>query len=373
MWKEFQTINNIDENIIKIIEEELKFDNITKVQNVVIPQFIKNKDVIVKACTGSGKTLSYLIPVLQKLINFTKLEENSAVAIENKILTVILLPSRELSVQVYDILRKFLPLKFTFGLYIGGKKIQKDLEKIKNLIPNIIVATPGRLVDLMERCELSFKDLQILILDEADKMLELGFENKITQLLEHFPKQRRTGLFSATINSQVENLVKVGMRNPIFIDVRISVNADNEDIFIKKEDLIYNNDFKQDLNTNNYFQIVEFENKNLSDKSVEIGNFIQETPSSLCQYYIQIDNIKFKIPTLFNFLKNEISQKMKEGKNYKFMIFFATCNSVDYFSIILQKLLSDCCQNIFKLHSKISQKKGRKNINYFSKAKVGYY
>ena len=105
MWRQFQTLYNVDENIIKVIESEFNFDKITKVQNVVIPEFLKNKDVIVKSCTGSGKTLAYLIPLFQKLITYSKESP-----IKNRILSVIMLPSRELSIQVFNVFLKFVEI-----------------------------------------------------------------------------------------------------------------------------------------------------------------------------------------------------------------------------------------------------------------------
>lgn len=360
MWKEFQTRHSINDSIINVIENEFKFDKITKVQNIVIPLFIKNKDVIVKSCTGSGKTLSYLIPIFQKLINFR--EENKDTDFSNKILSVIMLPSRELSIQVFNILLKFISeIKFTFGLFIGGKKIQIDLDKINIAIPNIIIATPGRLLDLEEKCNLSFRDMQILILDEADKMLELGFEKKITTLLSKFPKQRRTGLFSATVNSQIENLIKVGMRNPVFIDIKLqlSLKGSNDEIFIEQSDI------NQKKNTK-YFEVIDMDKESFSDKSQIIGKFSQEIPQQLKQFYVTFSNFSFKIPVFIEFIKNNM-----EGNttNFKIMVFFATCNSVDYYSLVLPKLLEQI-ENLkdfsfYKLHSKITQKKRKKEYKGF--------
>jgi superfamily II DNA/RNA helicase len=343
MWKDFQKNHNIDENIIKAIDEEFKFDKITKVQNIVIPLFIKNKDVIVKSCTGSGKTLSYLIPLFQYLLNYKKEEES----IKNKILALVMLPSRELSIQVFNIILKFVPkyLNFTYGLLIGGKKLSYDLDKLAIDIPNIIIATPGRLHDLEEKAKLTFKDLQLLILDEADKMLELGFESKITYLLSKLPKQRRTGLFSATINSQIENIIKVGMRNPVFIDIKIT-NCD-EEIFITE-------------NNNDYFEIIPIDS--IMQKRDIIAKFSQEIPRQLKQHYVLFKNIKDKFTALLNIIES------KMGSTTKIMIFFATCNVVDYYSIVLKSFLTF---PLFKLHSKISQKKRKKEYKEFLKCENG--
>ena len=143
MWTTYCQKLNIDEEISKVMNEVFKFDKITKVQNIVINEFIKNQDVIVKSITGSGKTLSYLIPLFQRLIAYSKTNENY----KNSILSLILLPSRELSTQVYSNVMEFInnmQYKFTAQLLIGGKKVENDLQKINENVPNIIIATPDR-------------------------------------------------------------------------------------------------------------------------------------------------------------------------------------------------------------------------------------
>ena len=170
MWKILSEKLKIDEEIPRVIEEVFKFDKITKVQNIVINEFLKNKDVIVKSATGSGKTLSYIIPIIQRLINYSKENQNY----QKEILALILLPARELAEQVYSEFSKFISnmknYSFTAQILIGGKKLEDDIAKIRNQIPNIIIATPGRLVDIQEKEKLSFSNLEILILDEADRM-----------------------------------------------------------------------------------------------------------------------------------------------------------------------------------------------------------
>lgn len=370
MWKIFQKHFNLNQNLINVIQDELKFEKITKVQSVVIPEFIKNKDVIVKSCTGSGKTLAYLIPMLQKLMNYVDSDDTS---IKNKILSVILLPSRELSIQVFNILLNFISnfeekYKFSTSLLIGGKKLQIDLDKLQMEIPNIIIATPGRFTELEEKINMSFKDMQILILDEADKMFELGFEMKVTSLIEKFPKQRRTGLFSATINSQIENLIKAGMRNPIFIDIKVNFESlgNNEEIFVTKEQLVSIINKKKSKTKDTFYQLIEFDfNDQFISQKEEIFNSAQEVPTQLKQFYLELENIKLKLFYLINLIKAN-----KEFK--KIMIFFATCNSVDYFSITLPKLLENEVDfNYFKLHSKISQKKRKTEYKKFLKIERG--
>ncbi len=381
MWKDFNESNGIDEKITNILTKELKFDKITKVQHEVIPRFSKNQDVIVKACTGSGKTLAYLIPLLQNLIRYFKekqIQKNDekstyftsntlndkekeeegklnleAIEEENNnygVLGIILVPTRELAMQVYNL---FLSFKSTLSeieavLLIGGRKIDLDLKKFSIFIPNIIIATPRRLCDIEKELKIKLNNLQMLILDEADKMLELGFKPEITYLFSKFNKQRRTGVFSATINSQIENIVLTGMRNPIYVDIKI--NSDKlEDNFISS----LTNPEKS------FITVID----DYSNQINKIKSISQEIPKQLDNYYFAFDKLTNKLPYLIHILRERLVE------NKKIMIFFSTCNSVEYFNQVLNTFLKN--ELIFKLHSKISQKKRNKEYISFSKATKG--
>ena len=352
MWNTLSEKFKLDEEIPKVINNIYKFDTITKVQYIVINEFLKNEDVIVKSVTGSGKTLSYIIPLFQRLINYSK--ENPEY--KNQTLALILLPARELSEQILKDISNFvnnIKYKFTYQLLIGGKKVKNDIEKYNNQIPNIIIATPGRLIDIDEKININFHDLQIFILDEADKMLDMGFEVEISYILSKIPKQRRTGLFSATVTSNVENIIKAGMRNPIFIDIIIQNNKTN-DIFITE------NDLKKPINKQgSFYKIIPFNIENN-----KINNSIQELPQGLYQYYLTVKNIKYKIPHLIHIL----NMIYNAGENNKIMIFLSTCNSVDYFNLLLPLIFKKLSMNDFsisKLHSKISQNKRNKEYKSF--------
>ena len=352
MWNKIGEQFKLDEEIPKILNNIYQFNKITKVQYIVINEFLKNEDVIVKSVTGSGKTLSYIIPLFQRLINYSK--EN--LEYKNQTLALILLPARELSEQVLKDILNFInnmKYKFTFQLLIGGKKVENDIEKYNNEIPNIIIATPGRLIDIDEKVKINFQNLQIFILDEADKMLDMGFEVEISYILSKIPKQRRTGLFSATVTSNIENIIKAGMRNPIFIDIKIQNNKSN-DIFINEKDL------KKPISSQgSYYKVIPFNKDNN-----KINNSIQELPQGLYQYYIEIKNMKYKIPHLIHIL-NMIYNGLEKRK---IMIFLSTCNSVDYFNLLLPllfKKLSMTDFSISKLHSKISQNKRNKEYKLF--------
>lgn len=419
MWNSFNKKNEINSNLTKVIEEEFKFDKITIVQSEVIPIFSKNKDVIVKACTGSGKTLSYLIPMIQHIINCienkikldydikTNVFENECFTDDSQlknsvsylgILSLIILPTRELASQVYSTINTFKKNSFLNSILnpvclIGGKKLILDINKFYKKInnqnelnlPNIIVSTPSRLNDINKEINLKYNNLEVLILDEADKIFELGFRHDLTLLLEKLNKQRRTGLFSATMNSQIESIIIAGMRNPVYIDVHINSNK-LEDNFIKKD---YIDKIQKDNNiivVNDYFNQID-----------KIKSIKQEIPKQLKNYVVSIDNLNNKLSILLFIINKYVIQYKK-----KIMIFFASCNAVEYYYLILLYFLSnnffnaltnieDILENIsksntvnldkpkntlvvnsnvnfiFKLHSKMTQKKRKKEYITFSK------
>lgn len=414
MWTDFNKSNQIDERITNTINHLFKYEKITKVQYEVIPRFSKNKDVIVKACTGSGKTMAYMIPVMDRLLKYinSKHEEEkeersyfkqnqtqkessiemscevNLIKTENPygILGVIILPTRELAIQVFDIINKFHETirEIDTILLIGGKKIDADILKITSSTPNLIVATPNRLYDIEGEAKLCFSNLQILVLDEADKMLEMGFSPQLSYLFSKFNKQRRTGLFSATINSQIENIIYTGMRNPIYIDVKI--NSDRlEDSFMSS--LEEKSDFhmrKGMKSSNDQCEITIIDDYfNQLQKIKEIS---QEIPKQLSNIYVLYDSHTQKLSIILKILNERMTMTSKDNKGNKnnvnkVMIFFATCNSVEYYYQILTHMINhhignslkddDKTEITYKLHSKINQQKRNKEYSSFINAGKG--
>jgi ATP-dependent RNA helicase RhlE len=182
-----------------------KFATPTPVQAAAIPQALAGSDVLATAQTGTGKTLAFLIPVMERLL------AGKARGIE----ALVLVPTRELAMQVvdqYDALRgKQLP---TAALVVGGLPEAKQLAAIR-AGARLVVATPGRLEDYLGRNLLNFQNVQVLVLDEADRMLDMGFLPAVRRIAAALPKQRQTLCFSATLESSVANLVKDYMRNPV--------------------------------------------------------------------------------------------------------------------------------------------------------------
>ncbi|KAI8853617.1 P-loop containing nucleoside triphosphate hydrolase protein, partial [Chytridium lagenaria] len=202
----------------------LQFQESTPVQEAAIPHFLSNKDVVVQAETGSGKTLAFVIPVIEILLR------RKSPLKKNQVGAIIITPTRELAMQISECLSLFVKnanesmegkedcLPFSQCLLIGGTKSVKDIASLKTNGGNILIATPGRLEDIICRKRLlDVRELEVLILDEADRLLDLGFEKSLSNIIRSLPKQRRTGLFSATMNDAMGSLIRLGLRNPLKI------------------------------------------------------------------------------------------------------------------------------------------------------------
>jgi ATP-dependent RNA helicase DDX55/SPB4 len=211
--------------------EMFGFSSMTPVQKSVIPLFINYKDVVVEAVTGSGKTLAFVIPILEMLIRRFKQDRAPK---KNEVAVVIVSPTRELAKQIHTVLKDFLDVvkpedteeSFTQMLCIGGTDPRVDIETFKKHGAHILIGTPGRLDDLLKRTTVfNTKELEALILDEADRLLDMGFEKQLTSIIQRLPKQRRTGLFSATMSEALNSIIKAGLRNP----VRVVVKVENQE------------------------------------------------------------------------------------------------------------------------------------------------
>jgi len=181
-----------------------RFTTPTPVQAAAIPQALEGKDVLATAQTGTGKTLAFLIPVIEKLLKQSK----------PGIAALVLVPTRELAMQVaaqYNMLRGKLPAA---ALVCGGLPERGQLMAIRNGA-RLMVATPGRLQDYLDRQQVQFSALHTLILDEADRMLDMGFLPAIRRIANTLPKERQTMCFSATMEGDMQRLVKDFTKNPV--------------------------------------------------------------------------------------------------------------------------------------------------------------
>eukprot|EP00911_Craspedida_sp_UC1_P001465 UC1_evm2s1107 len=228
---------------------EAGFEQMTPVQAACIPLLLGHMDVTAEAVTGSGKTLAFTVPVVERLLS------TECCAVPTDVGAIIISPTRELARQIHGVVAD---LTRDTGLHTllltGGTPLSEDMARYKGTSlsisqggggdggggggggdgdsnssgggggGNIIVATPGRLLEALNHSQslrVAVKRLEMLVLDEADRLLALGFERALTDILVHLPKQRRTGLFSATQTKAVEALVRAGLRNPVRVSVKV--------------------------------------------------------------------------------------------------------------------------------------------------------
>ncbi|XP_022062452.1 ATP-dependent RNA helicase DDX55 [Acanthochromis polyacanthus] len=293
----------LNEKILETLDE-LKFTHMTPVQSACIPLFMSNKDVAAEAVTGSGKTLAFVIPIIELLLNREEKLKKMQVG------ALVVTPTRELALQISEVMEQFIQKfpQFTQILLIGGSNPIEDVEKFKDQGANIVIATPGRLEDMFRRksdgldLASSVKSLDVLVLDEADRLLDMGFEASLNTILSYLPKQRRTGLFSATQTQELEKLVRAGLRNPVRITVK--------------------------------------------EKGLAATAATQKTPSRLSNYYT-ICRSEDKFNNLVAFLR--------QHKHEKHLVFFSTCACVEYYGRALEVLVKKV--TVHCIHGKMKNKR----------------
>ncbi len=188
----------------------LNFSIPTPVQAAAIPQALAGKDVLATAQTGTGKTLAFLIPVIERL-----LQSGKSASDKSGVAALVLVPTRELAMQVVDQYNALRGSKLSpAALVVGGLAEGNQLSALRRGA-RLVVATPGRLEDFLDRRLISFQTLQVLILDEADRMLDMGFLPALRRISKVLPKDRQTMCFSATLEASVAHLVSDYTRNPV--------------------------------------------------------------------------------------------------------------------------------------------------------------
>lgn len=327
---------------------DLGFNQMTPVQASTIPLFLSHKDVIVEAVTGSGKTLAFVIPVLEMLLRrTTKLKKDEVGAL-------VVSPTRELAEQIFKVIQTFLEAQSSMEaadeendaaeaeeeeeedsdsdsdsdsnsprkkqkltkptlrkptriagaqLIVGGSKSTPldDYRTFRDSGADILVGTPGRLEELLTRKGVKKSELDVLVLDEADRLLDLGFTENLRRILALLPKQRRTGLFSATMTDALSELVRIGLRNPVRVVVK-----------------------------------VEAKSKSTSKSDAKVDES-RRTPATLQNLY-QVCRPENKLVQLVHILLFESSEKGMSGGAKKFIVYFATCAEVNYFYNVFSAL-----------------------------------
>lgn len=194
------------------------FKTLTDIQSRAISHTLKGRDVLGAAKTGSGKTLAFLVPVLENLYRKQWTEYDGLGAL-------ILSPTRELAIQIFEVLRKVGRYHgFSAGLIIGGKSLREEQERLGRM--NILVCTPGRMLQHLDQTAMfETHNLQLLVMDEADRILDMGFQKTVDAIIDHLPKERQTMLFSATQTKKVSDLARLSLKDPEYVAVHEAAAA----------------------------------------------------------------------------------------------------------------------------------------------------
>ena len=284
--------------------QDMPFETMTEIQRRGIPPLLAGRDVLGAAKTGSGKTLAFLIPAVEMLHSLRFKPRNGTGVI-------VVSPTRELALQIFGVARELMEHHSqTFGIVIGGANRRAEAEKLSKGV-NLLIATPGRLLDHLQNTQgFVFKNVKALVIDEADRILEVGFEDEMRQIIKILPKdERQTMLFSATQTTKVEDLARISLRpGPLYINV---------------------------------------------DHAEE-----HSTVSGLEQGYVICEaDMRFRL--LFTFLKKHPKKKI--------IVFFSSCNCVKYYS----ELLNYIDLPVLDLHGKQKQQKRTNTFFEFCNAKQG--
>ena len=202
----------LSRSLLKAVTDQ-KITKPYPIQDQAIPAVLNGKDVLGIAKTGSGKTASYVLPILDKL------QKNSSTK-NRHVNVLVLVPTRELAVQVKDVFQQFgssLPERIKTLAVYGGVSINPQMQALNHV--NVLVATPGRLLDLVESNAVHLSEIKTLVLDEADKMLSMGFKDEIDRIFKLIPKRRQNLLFSATLSEDIDTINQLILKEPVLIKI----------------------------------------------------------------------------------------------------------------------------------------------------------
>ncbi len=222
----FSTLG-LSPQLLKKISEQ-NYTQPYPIQLEAIPAILKRKDILGIAPTGSGKTVSYVLPILMNRVGY-------GITKNRHVNVLVLVPTRELAIQVSEVFLLFssgLPERVKTLAVFGGVSINPQMMAMQGV--NILVATPGRLLELVESKAVHLSDIDTLVLDEADKMLNLGFQEEMNRIFKLLPRKRQNLLFSATLNADITSIHQIILRDPVVIKT-----MQEEDYFDKIEQLGY--------------------------------------------------------------------------------------------------------------------------------------
>ncbi|KAJ4384827.1 ATP-dependent RNA helicase [Didymella sp. IMI 355093] len=299
--KLFSELNLSDRTMEAI--KSMGFESMTEIQQKTIPPLLSGKDVLGAAKTGSGKTLAFLIPAIE-MLSAMRFKPRNGTGV------IVVSPTRELALQIFGVARELMEKHSqTFGIVIGGANRRAEAEKLVKGV-NLLIATPGRLLDHLHNTPgFVFKNLKSLIIDEADRILEVGFEDEMRSIIKILPTDRQTMLFSATQTTKVEDLARISLKpGPLYINV----------------------DYRKE----------------------------HSTVEGLEQGYVICDSdTRFRL--LFSFLKKHQKKKV--------IVFFSSCNSVKFYA----ELLNYIDLPVLELHGKLKQQARTNRFFEFCNASSG--
>jgi len=220
------------EPLLRALEDE-GYERPTPIQQEAIPEVLAGKDLMATAQTGTGKTAAFSLPTLQMLS-----QRRNKRADGPRIL--ILTPTRELALQIEDSYRRYgRHLPFRTAVVLGGVPARTQIKRIRSK-PDVLVATPGRLLDLFRQGHVRLDHVEVLVLDEADRMLDMGFIHDVRRIVNETPRERQTLFFSATLSSAIADLASDMLRNPFHVEVTptasVSVRIEQKVLFVSPDD-----------------------------------------------------------------------------------------------------------------------------------------
>lgn len=294
----------INKNLLKGLNQSA-FIKMTDIQKEAIPVALKGYDVLGAAKTGSGKTLAFLVPILEKLYRekWTEFDGLGALVIS---------PTRELAMQIYEVLTKIgTHMSFSAGLVIGGKDVKFESERISKI--NILIGTPGRILQHMDQAiGLTTSNLQMLVLDEADRCLDMGFKNTLDAIVNNLPLTRQTLLFSATQSNSLSDLARLSLTD--------------------------------------YKMVGTLE-------TISNGSIGAATPSTLQQSYIEV-SLQDKLDILFSFIKSHLKSKM--------IVFLSSSKQVHFVYETFRKMQPGI--SLLHLHGRQKQTARTETLDKFCRA-----
>ncbi|XP_074599427.1 ATP-dependent DNA helicase DDX31 isoform X1 [Brevipalpus obovatus] len=328
--KKFSDLANLHPHLISCLENRLKIEAVTKVQQLTIPVILEGKDVLIKSATGSGKTLAYLVPIIQRLR-----EIEPKISRSDGIHCLIIVPTRELVLQCFQTVSTLCQSAAWLvpGCLMGGEKKKSEKRCLRKGL-TILIATPGRLIDhIKTTTSLKLNNLQYLVIDEADRLREQGFEEAIGEIISHLKEcsevKRQSVLLSATLTKGVQELAGLTLENPTVIDLSENKSSTEED---------------------DCFAL----------------------PPQLRLHYIIIP-AKLRMVLLCSFIVNYCSKQ-----DLKALIFMSTQDSVDFhhaiFTQILDSLIGESNMRkvkFFRLHGNMEQSDRMTVFSEFQSTKAG--